>query len=397
MAVSAIFISGVPNSAKAGDTINVSFTVRNLYPLSVYTFDIVGTASWGTPPDHGYFKFFEMSEPEVFQPNSGRNYEGSFEMPNMDAQVNVWVYRLFGSAWVLDSTKSVPIKCSDTDGIVPPPNPPYSGITLTIPERADEGADVNVHVVVENITNTARKFKTVIFAPYSTTEIKNIIGNFPTAGQTRSYNTSFKMFECPYGQRAYVRVMTLSDYPIEWTVDNSITESIICEPVSPPQKGNLDGWVRDQDDKPVVGAIVKLDSKSTTSTSASYYKFTNLPIGRYAIICSKPGYSEMTDTIDIVEGDNHMNILLYKGQTTCSSCINEEECLLNNCFWYDEACHDTPQAELESRDPLDTFIRFMEGHRPVCPIDSVESTWNSLTENVIEVTPPLKILPPAKE
>lgn len=59
-------------------------------------------------------------------------------------------------------------------------------------------------------------------------------------------------------------------------------------------------------------------------------------------------------------------------------------------------CNFTQEAPEEKRDPLDTFIRTMEGMRPKCPVGAIEKVWAGLTEKVIEITPAIKILPPTK-
>lgn len=51
----------------------------------------------------------------------------------------------------------------------------------------------------------------------------------------------------------------------------------------------------------------------------------------------------------------------------------------------------------QKRDPLDTFIDKMEGIRPECPVKTIEDNWVKFTDWFVDITPPIKILPPKEE
>lgn len=51
----------------------------------------------------------------------------------------------------------------------------------------------------------------------------------------------------------------------------------------------------------------------------------------------------------------------------------------------------------QKRDPLDTIIDKMEDIRPECPVKTIEDNWVKFTDWFVDITPPIKVLPPKEE
>ena len=83
---------------------------------------------------------------------------------------------------------------------------------------------------------------------------------------------------------------------------------IVTEP--PPPKADLYGIVMDKDSIPIVGAIVKIGSRTIESAANGAYSFVDIDPGSYTITCTKEGYWDYTASISLVKGDNTKNITL---------------------------------------------------------------------------------------
>jgi hypothetical protein len=82
---------------------------------------------------------------------------------------------------------------------------------------------------------------------------------------------------------------------------------------SPPPSGkaNVYGRVTDSSTgNPVPDALLTLDSMQASSDSTGSYSFLDIDPKTYALTCQKEGYQTISESIDVAEGNNEVNIAM---------------------------------------------------------------------------------------
>jgi len=97
-------------------------------------------------------------------------------------------------------------------------------------------------------------------------------------------------------------------------------------PTPPPGRANLYGKVTDADTgQPVAGALVLLDSMQTYTDSSGNYLFADLELGEYMLGFSKEGYPGGEIMVNLVEGENVLNVEMARAMASLSGTVTDAD------------------------------------------------------------------------
>jgi len=120
-----------PSDAAPGETVNFSVTVKNTNTQDPRVFE---TECWA-PDQAPVNKVIEIIPGDLFQPGESKTYHGSFVMPNMDAEIFVWITWMWfpqriNDNWALQVVESI---TPSHEGTITRKELKYDTVTSPIP------------------------------------------------------------------------------------------------------------------------------------------------------------------------------------------------------------------------------------------------------------------------